>query len=189
MKGGRPTLDLCHGENRRQTHRARVLRARAGARGHGLRGNRRPLAAVTCAFLAELLPERAQIAPAALYCVLACVLPAGSVFTAPAAYDLARVSPAASLAAAAPAAVALLTGAIDPGAGACGLLACAIAVALSLRTESTLRARNQTLLRADELRERELALEAKKPGTPGRPGLRGAPRHARRARPHRPRDP
>lgn len=119
------------------------------------------LAAVTCAFLAELLPKRTRIAPAALYCVLACVLPAGSVFTAPAAYDLARVSPAASLAAAAPTAVALLTGAINPGVVACGLLACAIAVALSLRTESTLRARSQTLLRADELRERELALEAK----------------------------
>ena len=119
------------------------------------------LAAVTCAFLAELLPKRARIAPVTLYCVLACVLPAGSVFTAPAAYDLARVSPAASFAAAAPTAMALLTGAVDPGAGACGLFACAIAVALSLRTESTLRARSQTLLRADKLRERELALEAK----------------------------
>lgn len=119
------------------------------------------LAAVTCAFLVELLSERVQIAPAALYCALACVLPAGSVFTAPAAYDLARVSPTASLAAAAPTAVASLTGAIDPGAGACGLLACAIAAALSLRTESTLRARGQTLLRADELRGRELALEEK----------------------------
>ena len=119
------------------------------------------LAAVTCAFLAELLPKRARIAPVTLYCVLACVLPAGSVFTAPAAYDLARVSPAASFAAAAPTTMALLTGAVDPGAGACGLLACAIAVALSLRTESTLRARSQTLLRADKLRERELALEAK----------------------------
>lgn len=117
------------------------------------------LAAVTCAYLAELLPNRARIAPAALYCALACVSPAGSVFAAPSAYDLARFSPAASLVAAAPAATALLTGAIDPGAGACGLIACAIAVALSLRTESTLRARNQTLLRADELRGRELALE------------------------------
>lgn len=117
------------------------------------------LAAVTCAYLAELLRNRTRIAPAALYCAVACVLPAGSVFTAPAAYDLARFSPATSLVAAAPTAMALLTGAIDPGAGACGLIACAIAVALSLRTESTLRARNQTLLRADELRGRELALE------------------------------
>lgn len=119
------------------------------------------LAAVTCAYLAELLPGRTRVAPAALFCALACALPAGSVFTAPAAYDLARFSPAASLVAAAPAVMALLAGAIDPGAGACGLLACAIAVALSLRTESTLRARGQTLLRADELRGKELALEEK----------------------------
>lgn len=119
------------------------------------------LGAVACAYLAELLPGRARIVPAVLYCVLACVLPVGSIFTAPAAYDLARVSPAAPFAAAAPATMALLAGAIDPGAGACGLLACAIAVALSLRTGSTLRARSQTLLCADELRGRELALEEK----------------------------
>lgn len=119
------------------------------------------LAAMTCAFLAELLSERAQIAPAALYCALACALPAGTLFAAPAAYDLARRSPAAALVVTAPAAMALLTDAIDPGAAACGMLACLIAAVLSMRTESTLRARNQILLCADELRGRELALEEK----------------------------
>lgn len=119
------------------------------------------LAAVISAFLAEVVPARAAWVPAAAYCAASLALPVFSAFVALAAYDLARRTPVPALVAALPPVVALWSGAVEPGAAACALLACAAATALSLRTSRTLADRDANLRRSDELRERELALEAK----------------------------
>lgn len=119
------------------------------------------LVAVICAFLAEVVPGRASWAPAAAYCAAALAIPVAAAFVALAAYDLARRAPALALVAALPPVVALWSGALEPGVAACALLACVVAAALSLRTTRTLDDRREILRRSDELRERELALEAK----------------------------
>ena len=119
------------------------------------------LLAMTCSFLAELLPARVSVAPAAACCLVALALPEGSVFTALAAYDLARSSPALSALAALPVFAAGWSGALAPGAVVSSLLVCASAAALSLRADRALADRAGNLRYADELRERELALEAR----------------------------
>lgn len=119
------------------------------------------LVAVTCAFLAEVVPARASWAPAAAYCAAALALPVASAFVALPAYDLARRAPALALAAVLPLVSAGWAGTVPPGAVVTALLACVASAALALRTARTLDDRRANRLRADELRERELALEAK----------------------------
>ena len=117
------------------------------------------LAALTCAFVAEAVPGRVACALAATYCLAALALPVAAAFAALPAYDLARRSPA-LLALAAPVPLAALwSGALVPAAAAEALLACAVCAVLARRTERTRLDRARNLRVADDLRERELALE------------------------------
>ena len=119
------------------------------------------LAAVLCAFAAEMISRRFRIVLGIVYCVLACAVPPAAAFTASATYDLVQRSPALIVIAILPAFAALLMGSLVPAVPACSLLACAIAAVLALRTTRALAMRQNNLQLADELRERELKLEAR----------------------------
>lgn len=119
------------------------------------------LVALACAFLAELLPGRASVAPAVAYCLAALALPVGAAFVALPAYDLARRAPGLAVAAAMPPLAGLWRGALAPDVAAAALGAGAVAVVLARRTARTLADRAANLRQADNLRERELALEAR----------------------------
>ena len=119
------------------------------------------LVALSCAFLAEVLPPRAAGALAATYFPVALALPVGVVFAALPAYELARRAPALLVLAALVPLAAGWSGALSPVVVVAALFACAASAALARRTDRTVADRAANRTRADELRERELALEAR----------------------------
>lgn len=121
------------------------------------------LASVTCAFAAELLRGRARLAPALVYVLLSLAVPVAGTFVAPVAYDLAagRHGRWSAAACALLPLVASWRGAPAAPAALVALLAVLVASLLAGRTRRMVAQRAENLRAADDLRERELALEAR----------------------------